>query len=172
MQKPSRVMIFGRPGSGKSTLALKLHELTQIPLYHLDQYFYLPKWQERPYEDFLSIQQSLVDKDAWIIDGNCLDTLAMRYARADVILYFKLPRWICLARVFKRFFKNNRKDPLAQGCKETVKFKLLNYMWNFEKRVEEPLDRLKELYPSKSLLVINCSADIKKIEEHFNVSLR
>lgn len=172
MQKPSRIMIFGRPGSGKSTIALKLHSHTQIPVYHLDQYFYVANWQERPYEDFLSIQQSLVEKDSWIIDGNCIDSLEMRYAQADMILYFKLPRWLCLARVLKRFFKKNRKDPLAQGCKETVKFKVLKYMWNFEKRVEEPLELLKERYPSKPLVMISCSADIKKIEEHFNVSLR
>lgn len=62
-----RIMIFGLPGSGKSTFAFKLHQKTKLPLYHLDTYFYLDNWIERPKEEFLSLQRKLVSKDQWII---------------------------------------------------------------------------------------------------------
>ena len=66
----NRIMIFGRPGSGKSTFALMLHNITFIPLYHLDKYFFSSNWKEVEYKDFLEIQKSIVDQEKWIIDGN------------------------------------------------------------------------------------------------------
>lgn len=38
-----KICIFGRPGSGKSTFALQLHKKLNLPLYHLDKYFYKSK---------------------------------------------------------------------------------------------------------------------------------
>jgi len=165
---PSRIMIFGRPGSGKSTFSVKLHKMSQIPLYHLDKYFYVANWQERNYEEFLEILKALVAKESWIIDGNCLKSLEMRYAHADIVLYFNYPRWLCLARVFKRFFKKNRSDVLAQGCKETVKFHLLQYMWNFDKRVKNDLSALNAAYPKTIFREIKSDKELKKIENLFN----
>lgn len=56
---PKRIMIFGIPGSGKSTFALKLSRLLNLPLFHLDKYFFVSGWEERNYEEFLQIQQGL-----------------------------------------------------------------------------------------------------------------
>ena len=63
-------MIFGRPGSGKSTFAHDLHKITGLPLHHLDKHFFTRNWVERDKQEFLDIQQSIVDTDSWIIDGN------------------------------------------------------------------------------------------------------
>lgn len=41
-----KIAIIGNAGSGKSTLSAKLRALLAIPLYHLDQYFWKPGWQE------------------------------------------------------------------------------------------------------------------------------
>jgi adenylate kinase family enzyme len=89
-------MIFWRPGSGKSEFSQKLHQFFPgYPLYHLDKYFYIDNWQERPADDFLRIQQQFIDQPQWIIDGNSIRSLEMRYAQADFIIYFLLPRWLC-----------------------------------------------------------------------------
>ena len=100
-------MIFGRPGSGKSTFALKRHKHTSIPLYHLDKYFFKANWIERNYQEFLKIQQSLVDGTSWIIDGNNVKSLEMRYYSSDFVLYFNYPRWICCLRILKKLFSKN-----------------------------------------------------------------
>jgi len=38
---PKKIMIVGIPGSGKSTFALKLSQFLDLPLYHLDKYFFI-----------------------------------------------------------------------------------------------------------------------------------
>ncbi|HXF90407.1 MAG TPA: AAA family ATPase, partial [Candidatus Nitrosotenuis sp.] len=96
MKSPKRIVIFGRPGCGKSTFALSLHQATGIPLYHLDKYFFTSNWVERDYGEFLAIQQSIIDQDQWIIDGNSIRSLEMRFARADLVLYFNYSKWVCL----------------------------------------------------------------------------
>ncbi|WP_369974648.1 hypothetical protein [Paraliobacillus sp. X-1268] len=39
-----KIMIIGSGGSGKSTLAKTLGEILDIPVYHLDAYFWKPGW--------------------------------------------------------------------------------------------------------------------------------
>jgi adenylate kinase family enzyme len=48
------------------------------------------------------MQQEIVDQDAWIIDGNSLRSLEIRYARAEICLYFNYPRWLCFLRLIKK----------------------------------------------------------------------
>ncbi|OYZ36510.1 MAG: DNA topology modulation protein [Alphaproteobacteria bacterium 16-39-46] len=161
-------MIFGRPGSGKSTFALKLHKATKLPLHHLDKHFFEENWIERDYQEFLNIQQALVDQEAWIIDGNSLKSLEMRYGRADTALYFNFPIGQCYWRVFKRLFdKNPEIDDRAEGCRETVKMDLLRYIWRVPKRVALYLDFLRETYPNVRFIEIKSKRDLKKLEQEF-----
>ena len=97
-----KIMIFGIPGSGKSTFSALLAVLLHIPLYHLDRYFYTQRWKERAYNEFLAIQESFVEKESWIIDGNATRSLEIRFKKADVVLYFRFNRLLCLWRIFKR----------------------------------------------------------------------
>jgi adenylate kinase family enzyme len=158
---PARVMIFGRPGSGKSTFAQALHQTTGIPLYHLDKYFYTANWVERDYKEFLAIQQALVLEESWIIDGNCTRSLAMRYARANLAIYLNYPRYICYGRILKRLFtKNKAIDDRAPGCKETINFKLLRYMWTFHQRVEPSILHLQQQYPATKFVEMRSEKEL------------
>lgn len=161
-------MIFGRPGSGKSTFAFDLHKATGLPLYHLDKYFFASNWVERDYQEFLDIQRSIVDGHEWIIDGNSTKSLEMRYSKADLILYFNYPRWVCYWRIFKRLFNKNRKiDDRAENCKETVRWSLLHYMWNFEMRVNNPIKLLQQKYSETQFIEIISDKEITKLKENF-----
>lgn len=51
---PKKVMIMGRPGSGKSTCSIQLQQILDIPLFHLDKYFFEANWVPRNYQDFLN----------------------------------------------------------------------------------------------------------------------
>ncbi|MCC2646792.1 MAG: hypothetical protein K0R02_857 [Rickettsiaceae bacterium] len=161
-----RIMIFGRPGSGKSTLASKIHKSTQIALYHLDKFFYHKDWVEINYDDFLAKQKSIVKKPTWIIDGNNLKSLEMRYSQSDLVCYFNLPRAVCFFRIIKRFFyKDNTIDDRPYGCKEKIDLKLLRYMWNFENRVTEKINYLKNKYPHVKFFEINSDKDLIELEK-------
>ncbi len=161
----SRIMIFGRPGSGKSTFSQKVHQRTGLSLYHLDKYFYTENWTERNYQQFLNIQQKLVDQDQWIIDGNNLKSLEMRYHRADLCLYFNYPRWLCYWRIFKRLFTKDRTiHDRAEGCRETIRWSLLSYIWTFEQRVAQQIKALRHTYPHVTFVKICDDKELQKIE--------
>ena len=51
--KPQRIMIMGRSGSGKSTFSIKLQNILNIPLFHLDKYFFTTRWQQRDYHSMI-----------------------------------------------------------------------------------------------------------------------
>ena len=162
-------MIFGRPGSGKSTFAHKLHKLTELPLYHLDKYFFTANWVKCDYQEFMQKQQELVDKNLWIIDGTQIKSLEMRYARAELCIFLNLPLWICYVRIFKRLF--GYKDPeiqdRAEGCKETINWsflRLLKYMWNFDTRVAKPIADLRAKYPHVVFIEIKNDTDLKELD--------
>lgn len=87
MNDIKRIMIFGIAGSGKSTFSLTLARILDLPVEHLDRYFFIDNWAERDYDEFLKIQSTLVEKERWIIDGNSTRSLEMRYKRSDHVLY-------------------------------------------------------------------------------------
>lgn len=158
-----RILIFGLPGSGKSSFALELSSCLKIPVYHLDRYFFIHNWVERDYQEFLYIQKQIVDKETWIIDGNAIKSLDLRFSRADLAVYFHFSRYICLWRMVKRLFcKNIRIEDRAEGCIETLSWKLVRYMWRFDKRIKPILEELKQKYPSVKVLVLHSDTDVKK----------
>jgi len=100
-----RIMIIGCCGSGKSTIARKLQKIIDLPLYHLDQYYWKPNWTETPKEEWEPIVKDLASKEKWIIDGNYGGTMDLRFERADVIVYMDIPTIKCLVRVIGRIWK-------------------------------------------------------------------
>lgn len=161
-----RIMIFGRPGSGKSTFAVFISKKLGIPVHHLDKHFFIQDWVERNYDDFLDIQQKIVDNDSWIVDGNCIRSLEMRFSKADLVLYFNFSRFMCFFRILKRFLKPNRfiKDK-AEGCNEAIKISFVKYMLNFEKRVNYQIVFFKEKYPFVVFIEIKNNMDLNKLKE-------
>ena len=159
-------MIFGPPCSGKSTFANTLHKTTGLPPHHLDKHFFTKNWIERDTQEFLKIQQSIVDTNSWIIDGNSIKSLKMRYSRADLVLYLNFPRWLCYIRVFKRIFdKSTEIDDRAAGCRDSTSWKLLEYMWTFDQRVEKPIKYLREKYPEVPFVEIDNDKELNAFKK-------
>ncbi|MDQ5890550.1 MAG: hypothetical protein QG604_424 [Candidatus Dependentiae bacterium] len=158
-------MIFGRCGSGKSTFSAKLHAATDLPLHHLDKYFWAAGWVERDYAEFLQLHQAIIDRDAWIIDGNILKTIDVRYSRADLVILFCYPRWRCYWRAIKRYFVKDRAiDDRADGCGETLQWTLLKFIWVFEQRVAGQIKELRAQYPAVRYVEVRSDADLRRIE--------
>lgn len=152
----NRIAIFGRPGSGKSTFALKLSQQLGLPLHHVDKIFFKEYWVKQDNEVFLNLLQSIIQTSQWIIDGNSLKSLEMRYATADLVILFMLPRWKCFLRILKRRFerRNPKIDDRAPDCPERIGKDLIQYTWTFKKRLWPLLDDLKKKYPDTKLIVI------------------
>lgn len=157
-----KVMIFGLCGSGKSHFALQLSFILGIPLYHLDRYFFIENWIERNNKEFLQLQQNIVDKERWIIDGNATRSLEMRYSKADTAIYFHFNRYQCLWRIFKRLLlKNPDIQDRAEGCKECIRWRLIRYMWGFNNRIQPIINDLREKYPHVEFYTFHNDKDIK-----------
>lgn len=161
-----KIMIFGIPGSGKSTFAFKLSPLLKLPLFHLDKYFFTDNWQERNYEEFLNIQKELVNKEAWIIEGNATRSFELRFSQADIVLYFRFNRLLCLWRIFKRcVLKDPHISDSPEGCSKSVRFRLIRYLWGFPNRVKCSIQELCQEYPHTQFYEIHTTAQLKSLME-------
>ncbi len=166
----SRIALFGRPGSGKSTFGAKLSTQFNIPIYHLDRYFFIENWIRRDYEKFLAIQKDIVQKDQWIIDGNSLQSLEMRWANSDLVIYFNYPRSICYWRIFKRFFTKDKSIlDRPDNTKEIITFSFLTYIWNMEQRVAEPIATLSTKYPHVKFVEVKNDNELQSLEKMLTV---
>lgn len=167
--RPQRITVFGRPGSGKSFFAKRLSQRLGLPLYHLDKYYFVSHWLEKERELFLQEQRELVEKESWIIDGNAIRSLEMRYPRSDMVIYFCFPRWLCFLRILKRrFFKDPSILDRAPYCKERVVWGLLEYMWHFERRAAEIVETLRTTYPHVPFYQVRNAQEVRELlAQHF-----
>ncbi len=137
-------MIIGNGGSGKTTLARALSKILALPVYHLDEVHWYDEWQEIPKSLFLAKQEHLVAQESWIIDGLYRNSLAIRLARADTVIFLDLPRSECIKRIILRTWYNYGSSP-AGGCPKCAVrfnrqlFKLLYYVWGFDQQFKPVL---------------------------------
>jgi len=156
----SRVAIIGLPGSGKSTFAVQLGQSLDIPVYHLDRYAFLSGGKKLDKESFLQIQQDLVNGSSWIIEGCALSSLEMRVARADAVFYFRLPRLLCIWRIFKRyFFPDKTLLDKGEGCTQVLNWELIKYTWNFVRDKKQEIDAMRTKYPKVKFIEFKSSSE-------------
>jgi adenylate kinase family enzyme len=118
-----RVMVIGCPGSGKSTFSTDLARLTGLPLISLDAEFWQPGWKPMP-------------REAWRAKVTRLVAADLRLPRADTLIWFRFPRWLCLARVYLRAIGNygQVRPEMAPGCPERLPERdFLAYIWAFQR---------------------------------------
>jgi len=131
-----RVLIIGCSGSGKSTLGRRLGKLIDLPVVHMDTYFFNPGWVVKEDDEWTSIVGGLIAEDSWVMDGNYSGTMASRIRRADTVIFLDFPTWFCLYRVIKRFIQSYGKvrQDVAPGCPEKLDLEFLGYVWNYNRR--------------------------------------
>jgi len=162
----TRIMIIGSGGSGKSTFATELGKLTQIPVYHLDAYYWRSGWVPTPNEEWDRFLEELVVQDEWIIDGNYGRTLEVRMKRSDVIIYFDLSPWITTYRVIKRrvTYHGKTRPDLQGGCPEKLDWEFLKWVWNF-RRTRRPgiLEKLRLYGTGKNIIIFNHVKEVREL---------
>lgn len=117
-------------GAGKSTFARKLGEKLEMPVHHLDSYYWKAGWVEREKEEFRDKQRQLVKEETWIIEGNYASSMEIRLAAADTFIYLELPLRVCLYRALKRWVLNYGKTrpDMAEGCPEKMDKEFLKFI--------------------------------------------
>ncbi|MGM0883728.1 MAG: DNA topology modulation protein [Bacillota bacterium] len=160
-----KIVLIGSGGSGKSTLAGKLGKILSIEVYHLDAIFWKPGWIGTPKDEQKAVQEELVNRDSWIIDGNYGGTIDIRLQAADTIIFIDLSRWICLSRVLKRRFqyRNKKRADMAEGCEERISLKFLKWVWEYP-AIQKPkiLDKLRKLSNEKKVIVLKSPNGVRE----------
>jgi len=165
-----RVLIIGNPGSGKTTLSVKLSRILNLPVYHLDRYFWRPGWVKPEYDKWLKILSDLVSQDEWIIDGNYGNSLDVRLPRADMVVFLDFKTSICLWRIIRRMLSTHGhvRSDMADHCPEKLDLSFVHYVLKF-RGVERGiiLKALKECH-NRKIITLNRPSEVKAFMERLN----
>jgi adenylate kinase family enzyme len=98
------VVILGPGASGKSTLAIHLGEITGLPVIELDKIFWRPGLVATPRDQWIELQERLVEENGWIIDGDLgpYDAVEVRLQAADTVIFLDFSLVRCASRAIRR----------------------------------------------------------------------
>lgn len=169
-----KVALIGSGGSGKSTLARSLGEKLNIEVYHLDAFFWKPNWTPTSKEEQSKVQNELVNKEEWIIDGNYNGTMDIRLNAANIIIFVDINRVICIYRVFKRMirYRGQSRPDMAEGLNERLDFAFLKWIWDYPK-TKKPviLKKLRQLPNDKKVIILKTPKEVQIFLDKVNVEL-
>jgi adenylate kinase family enzyme len=115
-----RILVIGQAGSGKTTFARELSKRTGLPVIHLDLHYWGPEWVKPSEDEWRERQRDLLSGDAWIADGNDLETLELRLERAEDVVLLDTPWWICAGRAFLRGLRRPVGWTPPEGCDDSA----------------------------------------------------
>jgi adenylate kinase family enzyme len=103
-----------------------------LPVIHLETLYWLPGWQAPPPGAHRGAFAAAFAQEAWISEGNFIETFDLRLHRADLVVILEQPRRLCLWRALRRAVLSRRDRPdLAPGCPEQFDRQLLRDIWRF-----------------------------------------
>lgn len=131
MDEQQRIVVIGSPGAGKSTLAIALAIATALPLIHLDAEYWQAGWAEPDKADWQARMITMAAGERWVIDGNHGGSLAVRLARATLVVWLDLPTRSCLSGVVRRRwrYRGGDRPDMAAGCPERFDAAWLVFLW-------------------------------------------
>ena len=132
-----RIVVLGCSGVGKSTFARRLGAILGIDVFHLDVYFWRPGWVESDPAEFERAVRSIMQHDAWIIEGNYNITGDTRLEASDTIIYLSESGWRCALRFIRRCWFDRSRPDLPAGCQEALLNKAvirhIRFILNFQR---------------------------------------
>lgn len=146
-----KIIVIGCPGSGKSTFSKMLHEITGIPLCHLDMLFWNSDKTTVEKSVFLERLSSVIQTgDEWIIDGNYDSTLEMRMTECDTVFFLDYPLQVCLDGIRDRRGKPRSDMPWIE-TEEDAEF--IAFVKSFETNSRPRILEFLERYSNKNIFI-------------------
>lgn len=143
-------MVIGCPGSGKSTFSKKLHQITDLPLYHLDMMYWNADKTTVEKAVFKERLYNTIQLDKWIIDGNYGSTMELRLQACDTVIFLDYPLDVCLEGIRERKGKKRTDIPWVE-YEEDIEFIEFVKNYNFESRPK--VIELLEKYSYKTIYI-------------------
>lgn len=160
-----RVLVIGSGGAGKSTVAAQISDRLGLQIIHLDAFYWRPGWVETPKEEWEHVVGQLLQREAWVMDGNYGGTLDLRLAAADTVIFLDLPRLLCLWRVVKRWaqFHGGSRPDVARGCPERLTVEFVRWIWTYpQERRPRILDKLQAVEQEKQIVLLHSTAAVRR----------
>jgi adenylate kinase family enzyme len=145
-----KILVIGCPGSGKSTFSKKVHEITKIPLFHLDLFFWNADKTTVDRTIFNQRLFEILELNDWIIDGNFTATMELRIQKCDTIIFLDYPLELCLNGVKERKGKPRSDIPWIE-TEEDLEF--IEYIKNFNTNRKPQILELLNKYSYKNIII-------------------
>ena len=99
-----RIAVYGPSGSGKSTVARRIGAALRLPVVELDALFHQPNWVPTPEDEFRAEVANVLDShtSGWVCDGNYHMVRDLVLARAEAVVWLKLPFRVVYPRLVWR----------------------------------------------------------------------
>lgn len=159
-----RIIVVGSGGAGKSTFSKRLGELLGIDVIHLDQLYWRPGWVATPKDEWAATVGKLLERDAWIMDGNFGGTRQMRLDACDAAIWLDMPRRVCMYRILKRaiVYHNRSRPDMAEGCNERLDWDFIRWVWTYPKRARKRIARELEPASGKRIVILRSRRDAER----------
>ena len=147
-----KIIVIGCPGSGKSTFSKALHNITKIPLYHLDMLFWNKDKTTIEKTVFLERLLKIIKNDEWIIDGNYASTMDLRMQKCDTVIFLDYPLDVCLEGIKERKGKARSDMPWIESD-DDIEF--LEYVKNYNSQCRPNVIELLRKYSNKDIYIFS-----------------
>ncbi|KXS67405.1 ATP-binding cassette domain-containing protein [Listeria monocytogenes] len=164
LKNKEKVLIIGPNGAGKSTFATELGKHYDFEVCHLDKLFWQENWNAVAKADFEDkVDNIMSSKKKYIIDGDYFFNLEKRLEHADLVIWIKIPLFLCVANIIKRRFiyMTNVRPDVTEGCDEKLNLSFLLYALKYNKRSGKQTKELLDNVYDKELFVIDSYKKLK-----------
>lgn len=164
LKNKEKVLIIGPNGAGKSTFATELGKHYDFEVCHLDKLFWQENWNAVAKADFEDkVDNIMSSKKKYIIDSDYFFNLEKRLEHADLVIWIKIPLFLCVANIIKRRFKymTNVRPDVTEGCDEKLNLSFLLYALKYNKRSGKQTKELLDNVYDKELFVIDSYKKLK-----------
>lgn len=110
-----KVLVLGCSGSGKSTFARKLHELTGLPLTHLDNIWWKTDRTHILRDEFDKALEQILQGNEWIIDGDYSRTYEVRIRACEAVVFLDFSEEQCMNGIIERVGKERPDIPWIEN---------------------------------------------------------
>ena len=150
-----KIIVLGCSGSGKSTFSGKLHELTGLPLIHLDNVWWRADRTHISRDEFDVALDGILAGDEWIVDGDYSRTYEARLRACDAVIFLDFGEEQCMSGILERVGKERTDIPWVENRLDP---ELVALVKKYRTENRPVLYDLLNKYAHKQIIIFNSRA--------------